>query len=186
MLESLYLDTVLLAWMWTRANEDVITNLRANTDAGTANTIDQLKIHLDSKVKLEKQTNLDLEQAFQKVTEGGAGVQGAGESCPSRRTRRCTEMVTYVDLEAKSELSLHTWLQLIVDEMNSFQTMSAPLRQETPKRFDLYVREYGLLLTSRDLAPPDAITVQELWKQARLEKAAKEAKKSQENATPKT
>lgn len=52
--------------------------------------------------------------------------------------------------------------------------------KETPKRYELYVREYGLLLTSRDLAPPDAITVQELWKQTLIEKAASEAKKAKE------
>ena len=155
---------------------------RVNSETDTPNSIDQLKNHLEVKVKLDKQTNLNLEQAFQKVTEG-AGVK-VRVRLPITENKTMYKVVTHVDLEA-SEYPLHTWLQLIVDEMNSFQTMSAPERQEMPKRFDLYVREYGLLLTSRDLAPPDAITVQELWKQARMEKAAKEAKKSQENVAPK-
>ncbi len=163
------------------ANE-VYSPLRVNSDTGTPGSIDQLKINLEVKVKLDKQTNLDLEQAFQKVTDG-AGVK-IRVRLPITENKTMYKVVTHFDLEA-SEYPLHTWLQLIVDEMNSFQTMSAPQRQETPKRFDLYVREYGLLLTSHDLAPPDALTVQELWKQARLEKAAKEAKKAQENVAPK-
>jgi len=146
------------------------------------NTIDQLKLKLEVKVKLDKQTNLDLEQAFQKVTEG-AGIK-LRIRLPITENKIIYKEVTHFDFDA-SEYPLHTWLQLIVDEMNSYQALSAPQRQETPKRFDLYVREYGLLLTSRDLAPPDAMTVQELWKQVRLEKAAKEAKKAQENAAPK-
>jgi hypothetical protein len=166
----------------TRANEDLTRAIRINSDAGAANTIDQLKTHLDSKVKLEKQTNLDLEQAF-KITTEGAGLK-LRVKLPIFENKALYKSTTRLELDS-NEYPLHTWLQLIVDEMNSFQTMSAPQRQETPKRFDLYVREYGLLLTSRDLAPPDAMTVQELWKQALLEKAAKEAKKPQENVTPK-
>jgi len=155
---------------------------RFNSDTGTPNSIDQLKNHLEAKVKLDKQTNLDLEQAFQKVTEG-AGVK-VRVKLPITENKTLYKGVTHLDLDA-SEYPLHTWLQLIMDEMNTYQAMAAPQRQETPKRFDLYVREYGLLLTSRDLAPSDAITVQELWKQVQFEKAAKEAKKSQENAPSK-
>ena len=131
------------------------------------------------KVKLEKQTNIYLEQAFKKATEG-AGLK-VRIKLPITENKTIYPEVTHFDLDA-NEYPLHTWLQLIVDEMNSFQalSLSAPQRKEIPKRYDLYVREYGLLLTSRDLAPPDAITVQELWKQAQYEKAAKEAKKAQE------
>ena len=92
--------------------------------------------------------------------------------------------ITRFDLEG-NEYPLHTWLQLIVDEMNTYQAMAAPQRHDTPKRHELYVREYGLLLTSRDLAPPDAITVQELWKQAQLEKATERMKKAMETTPAK-
>ena len=155
---------------------------RLNSDTGSPDSIDQLKNHLEVKVKLDKQTNLDLGQAFQKATDG-AGIK-VRVKLPITENKTMYKVVTHFDLEA-NEYPLHTWLQLIVDEMNSFQTMSAPQRQETPKRFDLYVREYGLLLTSRDLAPSDAITVQELWKQVQFEKAAKETKKLQESTAPK-
>ena len=161
---------------------EVFNTIRVNSDANTDNTLDQLKSHLGTRVKMEKQNSLNLEQAFQKVTEG-AGLN-VRVKLPITENKALYKVITQVDIEA-SDYPLHTWLQLIVDEMNNQQAMTAQQGKEMPRRFELYVREYGLLLTSRDLAPPDAMTVQELWKQARLEKAAKEAKKVQENAAPK-
>lgn len=145
-------------------------------------SMEQLKSHLEVKVKLDKQEKLDLDQAFQKVTVG-AGLK-VRVKLPVTENKTIYRDVTRLDLDA-NEFPLHTWLQLIVDEMNAFQAMSAPQRKEVPKRFDLYVREYGLLLTSQDLAPSDAITVSELVKQLKFEKAAKANRKAQESETPK-
>jgi len=142
----------------------------------------QLMAKLGTRVQLEKQTGLNLEQAFQKVTEG-AGLT-VRVKLPITENKQVYKVITQIDLDA-NDYPLRTWLQLIVDEMNNQQAMTAKQSNDTPKRYELYVREYGLLLTSRDLAPPDAITVQELWKQSQFEKAAAEAKKTQENAVPK-
>lgn len=152
------------------------------SDAVAADVLSQLKAKLATRVKLEKQFNLNLEQAFQKVTEG-AGLK-VRVKLPITENKQVYKVVTQIDLEA-NDYPLRTWLQLIVDEMNNQQAMTARQSNDSPKRYELYVREYGLLMTSRDLAPPDAITVQELWKQSQFEKAAVEAKKAQESAAPK-
>ncbi|MFT3880641.1 MAG: hypothetical protein QM703_13380 [Gemmatales bacterium] len=155
---------------------------RAYSNPDTADIVDQLKTKLAVKVKLDKQTNLDMEQAFQKVNEG-AGLK-IRVKLPVTENKAMYKNVTRLNLEA-GEYPLRTWLQLIVDEMNSYQVDPGTLGQGGVKGYVLYVREYGLLLTTRELAPPDAITVQELWKQSQFEKAAAEAKKAQENAAPK-
>ncbi|HQR09478.1 MAG TPA: hypothetical protein PLN21_21830 [Gemmatales bacterium] len=152
------------------------------TDAVSADVVEQLKSKLATRVKLDKQTNIDMEQAFQKVTEG-AGLK-VRVRLPVTENKTLYKNITRLTLEA-GEYPLRTWLQLIVDEMNSYQVDPGTLGQGGVKGYVLYVREYGLLLTTRDLAPPDAITVQELWKQSQFEKAAAEVKKVQESATPK-
>lgn len=152
------------------------------SDTGTKDIQEQLKAKLGTRVKLDKQTNIDMEQAFQKVTEG-AGLK-VRVKLPVTENKTMYKNITRINLDA-SEFPLHTWLQLIVDEMNSYQVDPGTRGQEGVKGYVLYVREYGLLLTTRDLAPPDAITVQNLWKQSQFEKAADAAKKSQENAVPK-
>lgn len=144
-------------------------------DPAVANIHEQLKTRLTVKVKLENQTKLNLEQAFKKVTEG-AGLK-LRVKLPINENKDLYRDITVLDLEG-NDFPLHTWLQLIVDEVNNYQGSPAA------KRYDLYVREYGLLLTKRDLAPPDAITVQELLKQSQYEKAAKAMKKA-ETETPK-
>lgn len=172
--------------IWNQFSEsqhyEVYQPVSDKVDAGTADVIAQLKAKLGTRVKLEKQSSLNLEQAFQKVTEG-AGLK-VRVKLPINENKVLYKVVTQVEMEA-SDYPLRTWLQLIVDEMNNQQAMTAQQGKETPRRYELYVREYGLLLTSRDLAPPDAITVQDLWKQSQFEKAAAEAKKAQDNAAPK-
>lgn len=162
---------------------EVYLPLPDKSDTGTAaGILDQLKSKLVVRVKLDKQTNIDMEQAFQKVTEG-AGLK-VRVKLPVTENKTMYKNITRINLEA-SEFPLYTWLQLIVDEMNSYQVDPGTRGQEGVKGYVLYVREYGLLLTTRDLAPPDAITVQELWKQTQFEKATREAKKAQESAAPK-
>lgn len=152
-----------------------INTIPSTNDPAAANILEQLKTHLTVKVKLENQAKLNLEQAFKKVTEG-AGLK-VRVKLPVTENKTLYRDVTVLDLEA-NDFPLHTWLQLIVDEVNNYQGSPAA------KRYDLYVREYGLLLTKRELAPPDAITVQDLLKQSQYEKAAKAMKKA-ETETPK-
>jgi hypothetical protein len=56
------------------------------------------------------------------------------------------------------ELPVGAWFQLIEDNA----IVSRP--NEPPVRFRFYVREYGVLISPVDFAPPDAPTLTEFWK----------------------
>jgi hypothetical protein len=57
------------------------------------------------------------------------------------------------------ELPVGAWFQLFEDNAVFEQ------RGGAAKRFRFYVRDYGLLITSSDAAPPDAPALTEFWKQ---------------------
>ena len=60
------------------------------------------------------------------------------------------------------ELPVGAWLQLFADGTPDIR---------------IVVREYGLLVTSKTAAPPDALSVQEFWKQTAAPKAEDAPKK---------
>lgn len=143
-----------------------------NVSNAPAPIMEQLIANLDKNISIEKQSKLELSQAFARLSkEAGLNLR---VKLPVTENKEVYRNITRLELDA-AELPLHTWLQLIVDEMNNIQSQESTLKNEKARRYDLYVREYGLLLTSSDLAPPDAKTVQEVWKQVRLEKATREA-----------
>lgn len=75
-----------------------------------------------------------------------------------------------VTLDAR-ELTFLAALELVLDEFNG--------SMEPRERLAPYVREYGLMLTSPQYAPPGALTLGEYARQVRVEKAAEEARKKQ-------
>jgi hypothetical protein len=77
------------------------------------------------------------------------------------------------------EHAVAAWLQLMIDDFNRGVAAGHVLPDERGK-YDVYVREYGLLVTRAELAPQGALTLGEFARQARAEKAraaAGEAKK---------
>lgn len=63
--------------------------------------------------------------------------------------------------------SLDGWMQLFVDELNGNQK---GLPDELKGKYDVYVREYGLLVERVDNAPKDAITLTEFARAVRAKK----------------
>ena len=72
------------------------------------------------------------------------------------------------------EQTVAGWLQLILDDFN--QTLAGVPESHAGKH-DIYVREYGLLMTKVDLAPPGALTLNEFVRQLRAAKALEKSEK---------
>jgi hypothetical protein len=132
---------------------------------------DKLREALDRPVKLPAQENVPLDPLIAELMKA-AGLD-VRVKLPPREDPKLFQDVTRLTLAA-GELPLGTWLQLITDEVSGRRALDTTGTVNRPARYDLYVREYGLLLADRQNVPPDAITVQEFWKQTRTEKAAKE------------
>ena len=58
------------------------------------------------------------------------------------------------------EMSMHAWLLMYMDELNSAKFDVAGLN----KYYEVYVREYGFLICQTFYAPDDAMTLKEFWK----------------------
>ncbi len=133
-----------------------------------SSTVDTITQHLDKRVKLNKQTNITIEEAFA-VLAKEAGIT-LRVKLPGTENKDLYRDFAKISLPA-DEMPLRTWLQLIVDEYNTqIAVIASSIRKEVAKRHDLYVREYGLLLTSYDLAPSDAITLQQMMQQLKATK----------------
>ena len=66
--------------------------------------------------------------------------------------------------------SFEGWVQLFVDELNGSQK---GLPDDMKGKYEVYVREYGLLVERVDTAPKDAITLAEFARAVRAKKGAK-------------
>jgi hypothetical protein len=76
----------------------------------------------------------------------------------------------------EGEQTVAGWLQLILDDFNrSLDGVPADLAG----KYDIYVREYGLLMTKTNLAPPGALTLSEYVRQLRTAKAIEKEKAKQ-------
>lgn len=146
-----------------------INNVRGRLEEVPAKSasVDALTQHFDKRIKLDKQTNITVEEAFVALAkEAGITLR---VKLPGTENKDLYRDIARINLPT-DEMSLRSWLQLIVDEYNSYMALMAPHRKEVAKRHDLYVREYGLLLTTHDLAPPDAMTLQQLVQQMKVKK----------------
>lgn len=76
----------------------------------------------------------------------------------------------------EGEQTVAGWLQLILDDFNQSLT---GVPSEHARKHDIYIREYGLLMTKIDLAPPGALTLNEFVMQLRAMKAIEPAKPKQ-------
>ena len=107
---------------------------------------DRIRAALDKPVKLgAKDAKVTLEQALEIFKKE------AGLDVPVRVDAKITPIVSLGE-----ELPVGAWLQLYADG--------------TPDT-RILVREYGLLITNKELNPPDAISVFDFWKQKPEKKA---------------
>jgi hypothetical protein len=66
------------------------------------------------------------------------------------------------------EQTVAGWLQLILNDFNGTLRQADVLNEHLGK-YDVYIRDYGLLITKVELAPPDAPTLAEFARQIRAE-----------------
>ncbi len=129
----------------------------------------QLRESFDKPIKLEAQKKVYLEQVFTVLLKS-ANVTGMVR-VPRWQQLTNIKDPMHIDLPG-GEHTLETWLQLSVDEINdAFIPIVPDENSKSPTRYELYVREYGLLLADAKNPPADAITVSEFLKQVRAEKA---------------
>ncbi len=135
----------------------------------TGSFANQLRESFDKMTTLDAQKSAHLELVFSTIL-GSANVAGMVR-IPRQEQPTVMSDAMRIDLPAGKH-SLATWLQLGVDEtndklaeLNTFEPMP-----QRPKRYELYIREYGLLLADAKNPPADAITVSEFLKQVRSEK----------------
>ncbi|MCI0701504.1 MAG: TolC family protein [Planctomycetia bacterium] len=127
---------------------------------------DRIRAALDKNVKLgakgEKITFEKALEVFKKEAGLDVAVRGTypmrpivDPKNPGGIQNRPIEIV----LEGE-ELPVGAWFQLFEDNA-VFMTRTGMIH----RRFRFYVRDYGLLITSADTAPPDAPSLTEFWKQ---------------------
>lgn len=133
---------------------------------------DKLKEALDKPVKLGDQKNVGIE-AFLGTLTRVAGID-LRVRVPQREDPAVWQDALKLTVPG-GEFPLGTWFQLVTDEyaLRAMPPGGTPFGQapQHAARYEIYVREYGLLVADPKTAPPGAITVQEFWKQVRAEKA---------------
>ncbi len=129
----------------------------------------QLREAIDKPIKLEAQKKVYLEQVFTAILKS-ANVTGIVRVPRWQQPAFITDPMQ-IDLPG-GEHTLGTWFQLYVDEINDAFIPIFPDENGKPqKRYELFIREYGLLLADAKNPPSDTITVGEFLKQVRAEKA---------------
>jgi hypothetical protein len=169
--------------LWERSVilENVVDHgivMLAGAKPAPGSVAERLREALDKAVKLDDQKNADLGAILGTLTKAaGLDVRVRVQSREDPNVWKDAVRLTL----SGGEYSLGTWFQLVTDEAglaigSPTEPPVGPARR--PGRYEIYVRDYGLLLADAETAPPGAVTVQDFWKQVRAEKA-KEAKKAE-------
>lgn len=152
------------------------TFMRAMSDARAApagSAVDTLRAALDKPVKLDlKETDLPaaLGQVLKAAGADGLTVRGLTNFGPQL-------LKAPPRVQAFSgEQTVVAWLQMLLDDFNRDPRNLPP---ELSGRYDLYVREYGLVLSKVDLAAKDAVSLTEFAKLVRAENQAEKEKAKQ-------
>ena len=134
----------------------------------------QLREAIDKPIKLEAQKKVYLEQVFTTLLKS-ANVTGIVRVPRVEKPTERTDAMK-IDLPA-GEHNLGTWVQMILDESNDQLVDGRPIEMLASNRYELFIREYGFLLTAAKNPPSDTITLGEYLKQVRAEKATTEKSK---------
>ncbi len=158
------IENLNLTWTYS------MTNPQTPTSKISGSFANQLREAFDKKSKLDSQKEAHLELVLSTIL-GSANVAGMVR-VPRQEQPTLSQTAIRIDLRA-GEHSLATWLQLAIDEANDnlSESHAGQPRQQRAKRYELFIREYGLLLADAKNPPSDTITVGEFLKQVRAEKA---------------
>lgn len=152
-----------VSWLYS------VQPLKSPTAKISGSFANQLREAIDKPIKLEAQKKVYLEQVFTAILKS-ANVTGIVRVPRWQQPAFITDPMQ-IDLPG-GEHTLGTWFQLYVDEINDAFIPIFPDENGKPqKRYELFIREYGLLLADAKNPPSDAVTVGEFLKQVRAEKA---------------
>lgn len=139
----------------------------ASAKAPVGGVADKLKAILDKPVKLDLKA-ADLDEALAAV------LKAVGEPALTVKLPALGLGKKYLKnpptVTGAGEMTFAAAFQFVMDEINGQQS---GLTEFQKGRYDVYVREYGLLIARADEAPKDALTLTEFARQVRAEKAAK-------------
>lgn len=127
-----------------------------STPAGTV--ADKLRAVIDKRVKFPDQKGVP----FVKVVDALKTAAGIDFTVRTPSHAQFTEQAVNVPA---GDMTVTAWTELMLDEFNVGRV-----------KYAFYIREYGLLLTAVDAAPPGALSLTEF---ARLVRAEKEEKKAE-------
>jgi len=127
---------------------------------------DKLTAVIDKAVKLDLK-GADLDEAVAAVLKA-AGEPSLAVKLPMLGKKYLKEPPTATFV---GEMPFTAAVQFVLDEINSPENGSVPGLSKG--KYDVYVREYGLLITRVEDAPKDAPTLTEFARQVRAEKPAK-------------
>jgi hypothetical protein len=152
---------------WERSNAAalLLEYQKTKTVQLTGTIADQLRQSLDKPVKISAMKGADLDTAFSAVLKA-AGVNGIVR-VPTAEQPKVRRNALVIDVAA-GEFTLGSWLQLLTDQTNdALQIIDRDPTIRRAARYDLYVREYGLLVADPELAPKDAPTLDDFWRRHR-------------------
>ncbi len=134
---------------------------------GTA--ADKLRGLIDKPVKLDLKNPVPLDVAMAAFVKQ-AGLTDLTVRYPDWAGERFLKTPPTVG-PLVGEQTVATWFQLILDDFNrSLAAVGVPPGYQG--KYEVYVRDYGLLVTKTDLAPPGAPTLAEFARQVQAQKEA--------------
>jgi hypothetical protein len=146
--------------------------LAAGVKAPPGSAVDRLRGALDNPVKLDMAARVVLASGIAELL-AKSGLEGMTVRLPVSAQDKMLKTPPAVGPLA-GEHTVAAWLQLMIDDFNTGVAAGLTTPDEQGK-YDVYVRDYGLLVTRVELAPKGAITLGEFARQVRAEKAAKAA-----------
>jgi hypothetical protein len=177
--------TALAEWLGQSVREDhaaTAANLLAEvmarrTPPAPGSAADKLRGLVEKRVALDIKTPVPLDQAMTEFVKQ-AGLTDVTVRYPVWANDRFLKDPPRVG-PLVGEQTVAGWMQLIVDDFNrSLAAVGAP--PDLQGKYEVYVRDYGLLMTKTDLAPPGAPTLAEFARQAQNEKTLPPVKLNQE------
>jgi hypothetical protein len=119
----------------------------------------KIRAALDKRVKLgakgEKVTFEKALEVFKKEAGLDAPVRGHFPRLPPEPNMEPQYQTVEIATEGE-EMPVGAWFQLFED---------LAVFRPGPHKYQFYVREYGILIATKDTAPPDALTIAQFWKQ---------------------
>lgn len=139
------------------------TTVQAASPAGSP--ADKLRGQLDKEVTLN-QPKLPFDEALA-AFQNAAGLTGLTIRFPEWASAKVLKAVPTVGPLAGTR-TVAGWLQLLLDDFNLTHRDVGRAREGSDSRYDIFIRDYGLLMTRTDLAPAGALTLTQFTHLPRL------------------